>query len=193
MYSQGSGLVCKYVFSTKLILIDSTLLSGVTYVQFRRYAFPCNRLASNPAATNNDIIVPHSVSITAIAFPSKVGSRNLRLNTAPRPLSRIRIRRSIAHSQSRYRYVVQPRRHTSVSTQMVLKARPSIRWQRLGRRDTLWGQIRQSSVVGFAVVHEDLGLSSDAEVFVCALSRVGHGDEGYVGVGQSFCGFAVGC
>ena len=66
---------------------------------------------------------------------------------------------------------------------MVLKARPGVCRKRLGGSDTLRRQVWQGGVVCFAVVHEDLGLTADTEMLSCALSGVGHGDEGDVGVG----------
>jgi hypothetical protein len=43
------------------------------------------------------------------------------------------------------------------------------------------------------VVHEDLALSTDAEVLSSSLSRVRHGDEGDVGVGDGLGGLTSGC
>ncbi len=46
-------------------------------------------------------------------------------------------------------------------------------------------EVGQGSIVGFAVVHEDLALAADAEMLLAALSRVGHGDEGHMRGGES--------
>jgi hypothetical protein len=75
---------------------------------------------------------------------------------------------------------------------MVLKARPGVRRQWLGCRDTVGTEIWKGGIVGLAVVHEYLGLAANAEMFLCALGGVGHRDEGDVGVGQGFGGFAGG-
>lgn len=71
---------------------------------------------------------------------------------------------------------------------MILNALPSVGLE--GRRsgNALRREIGQGSVVRLMVVHEDLALSTDAEVLSSRLGRVGHGDEGDVGVGNGLGG-----
>ena len=72
---------------------------------------------------------------------------------------------------------------------MVLKASPGVGGEFCGSSNAIGGEIRECGVVGLAVVHQDLGLSTDAEMFLGALRGVGHGDERDVGVSQGLGGF----
>lgn len=149
------------------------------------------KLTPNPAPTNDNIIVPKRIDITPIALPPKVHACNLRHRRPPLPLCRIRVGHSSLDRQARHCRIVQPRLHCPVSTQVVLEARPGVDWEGGRCSDTLGREVRKSSVVCLAVVHEDLGLAADAEVLFGALSGIGHGDEGDVRIGQGFGSFPV--
>lgn len=118
-------------------------------------------------------------------------SGDLGLHRTPAPSLRVGVLRAVANRQPSNRHVVQPRLDAAVGTQVVLEACPCVGRQRLRRRDAVGRQVRKRSIIRFAVVHEDLGLASDAQVLVGSLSRVGHGDEGYVRIGESLACFPV--
>jgi hypothetical protein len=141
------------------------------------------RRTTHPRRANSNIIIPESIRITPIALPSKIHSRDLRLNRAARPLLRIRIWCRARRRQCRDRRTVQPCLHAAVRAQVVLETLPGAGGEGFRGGDAVGGEVGQCRVVGFAVVHEDFGLSAYAEVLFCALGRVGHRDEGDVGVG----------
>jgi hypothetical protein len=149
-------------------------------------------LTPNPSRANRYIIIPESIRIPAIRLPAKVDPRNLRLEGAPLPLRPIRIANARLDREPRDRRAVQPRLDAAVGAKVVLEAAPLVRGERRRACDALRRQIRERRVVAFAVVHEDFALAADAEVLLCALGRVGHRDEGHVGVGEGFGGFPGG-
>jgi hypothetical protein len=154
-------------------------------------SFINNHLTSDLLIANNNIIIPESVCISAIALPAKVNTRRLRLNAAPLPLRRIRVAYTRLRRQPRDSSPVEPGLDASVRADVVLEAAPGVGGDGDGGRDALGREVWKSGVVGLAVVHHDLGLSADTQVLVGALGGVGVGDESDVGVGECLRGFAV--
>ena len=149
-----------------------------------------NHLTTDLLITDNNVIIPESVRISTIALPAKVDARRLRLNTAPLPLRRIRVAHTGLRRQPRDSSAVEPGLDASVRADVVLEAAPSVGGDGDGGRDALGREVWESGVVGFTVVHHDLGLSADTQVLVGALGGVGVSDESDVGVGERLCGFA---
>lgn len=150
-----------------------------------------HRLTSNTRTANNDIVIPECVGISTIRLPPKVNTRDLGLKATPRPLSGIGVCSSRLDGQSINSGVVQPCFHGAISSQVVLETLPRAGGKRFGGRDALRGEVGECGIVGFAVVHDDLGLTTNAEMLAGGLCGVGHCDEGYVGVGQGLGRFAV--
>jgi hypothetical protein len=134
-------------------------------------------LAPDPRPTNNNIIIPDGISVTSITLPAKVHARNLRLDGAPLPLRSIGVRHARLDRKSSNSGVIQPCLNSAVSAEMVLEASPGVGGESGGSSDSLGREVGQRGVVGFAVVHQDLGLATDAQMLLSALSRVGHGYE----------------
>lgn len=141
---------------------------------------------SNPRRADSDIIIPESVRVPSVRLPPKVHGRYLRLDAAPLPLRGVRVRHAGLAGQAGDHGPVQPRLDRSVRSEVVLEALPGVCREGLGGRHALRGEIREGGVVGFAIVHEDLVLPADSEVLLLPLGRVGHGDEGHVGVCEGF-------
>ena len=158
----------------------------------REFNLPMHtHLTTNLLIANNNVIIPESVGITTIALPAKVNTRWLRLNAAPLPLRRIGVAHTRLRRQPRDSSPVEPGLDASVRADVVLEAAPSVGGDGDGGRDALGREVWESGVVGFTVVHHDLGLSADTQVLVGALGGVGVRDESDVGVGECLGGFAV--
>ena len=151
-----------------------------------------NHLTTDLLVANNNVIIPEGVRISTIALPAKVNTRRLRLNAAPLPLRRIRVAHTRLRRQPRDSSAVEPGLDASVRADVVLEAAPGVGGDGDGGGDALGREVWESGVVGFTVVHHDLGLSADTQVLVGALSRVGVSYESDVGVGECLCGFAGG-
>jgi hypothetical protein len=134
-------------------------------------------LAPDPRSTNHNIIIPDGISVATITLPTKVHARNLRLDAAPLPLRSIGVRDARLDRQARNSSIVQPRLNSAVSAEMVLEASPGVGGESGGSGNALGREVGKCGVVGFAVVHQDLGLATDAQMLLGALSRVGHGYE----------------
>jgi len=150
-----------------------------------------NGLASDTSGANDDIVVPESVSIATVGFPTEVNGRDLGHEAAPRPLAGVGVRGALLDGQTGDGGVVQPGFEGAVGAQVVLKAIPATRGKGGRGGDPLRGKVGQRRVVGLPVVHEDLALPADAQVLLGTLRRVGHGDEGDVGVGEGLGGFSI--
>ena len=150
-----------------------------------------NHLTTDLLIANNNVIIPEGIGISTIALPAKVNTRWLRLNAAPLPLRRIGVAHTRLRRQPRDSSPVEPGLDASVRADVVLEAAPSVGGDGDGGRDALGREVWESGVVGFTVVHHDLGLSADTQVLVGALGGVGVRDESDVGVGECLGGFAV--
>lgn len=169
------------------------ILSLVQYTQSPRRNpshFSLHLSAAHPRRGNRNVIIPKRIGVPPIRLPAKVNSRNLGLEAAALPLRSISISDARFGRQPGNGIPVKPCLDRSVRSEMVLKTLPGARGE-LGRGGDPGGRkIRQGGVVGFAVEHEDLVLAPDPQVFLAALGRVGHGDEGDVRVGEGFLGFS---
>jgi hypothetical protein len=168
---------------TSIILAQFTSRENKSFIN--------NHLTTNLLIANNNIIIPESVRISTIALPAKVNTRRLGLNAAPLPLRRIRVAHTGLRRQPRDSSPVEPGLDAAVRADVVLEAAPGVGGDGDGGGDALGREVWESGVVGFTVVHQDLGLSADAQVLVGALGGVGVSDECDVGVGECLCGFAV--
>lgn len=74
---------------------------------------------------------------------------------------------------------------------MVFEALPGSGLEGGGSSDTVRGKIGEGSIIGLAVVHQDLALAADAEMLLGSLGGIGHRHEGNVGVGEGLGGFPV--
>jgi hypothetical protein len=133
-------------------------------------------LAPNPTATNHNIIIPKRIHRIPITLPPKIHTCNIRRIRLTRPLIIIRIRDRQAHNRA----IIQPGLDDSAGAEMVLETLPAAGGEGFRGGDALGGEVGEGRVVGFPVVHEDLGLAADAEVVARGLGGVGHGDEGDV-------------
>ena len=165
----------------------STVLAQFVSREFNFY----NHLTTDLLVAHNDVIIPESVRISTIALPAKVNTRRLRLNAAPLPLRRIGVAHTGLRRQPRDSSAIEPGLDASVRADVVLEAAPGVGGDGDGGGDALGREVWESGVVGFTVVHHDLGLSADTQVLVGALGGVGVRDESDVGVGECLCGFAV--
>ena len=143
-------------------------------------------LAPNPRRANRDIIIPEGIGIATIALPAKVHTGDLRDGRSPLPLCCVGVSDTRLDCQAGDSSIVEPGFNRAVSAEMVLEAGPCVRRKSSGRGNALRRKIGQRGVISFAVVHDDFGLATDAEVLVGALGGVRHGDEGDVRVGQGF-------
>lgn len=123
----------------------------------------------NPCRANRNIIIPESIGIASIALPTKVNSRNLRLDRAPLPLGSIGVGNTRLAGKPSNNLVIQPSLDSTVGSKVILEALPAAGGEGGGGGDTLRREVREGGVVGLAVVHEDLALAADAEVLVAAL------------------------
>lgn len=86
---------------------------------------------------------------------------------------------------------VQPGFDGTIGTQVILETLPGAGGKRDRGGGALWGHVGHGSIVGLAVVHQDLVLATKAEMLAGALGGVRHGEEGNVVRGQSVGGSAV--
>lgn len=137
--------------------------------------------ASDTGRANSDVVVPESVDIPTVRLPTEVDSGDFGLDRALRPLVGVGVGLGRKTSNG---IAIQPSLNGAVGAQVVFEAFPGA--GRKGGRggNALWGEGGKGGVVGLAVVHQDLALATNAEMFSGGLSGVGHGDEGDVGVGE---------
>ena len=178
---------CGFGNASRSALTDTPFFAPLPYRLARLGGSPNPRRtlsASNAGRADGNVVVPEGVGVPAIRLPAKVDGSGLRLDAAPLPLGGIRVAHTRLRCQPSDNVAVQPRLDRAISSEVILEALPAA--SREGRRggDALRGEVGERGIIGLAVVHQNLALPTDAEVLLGSLGGVGHGDEGYVRVGQ---------
>lgn len=145
----------------------------------------------NATRLNGDVVVPERISVPAIRFPSEVNAGDLGDVGFCLELGGGGIRNTWVDSKTRDRVAVQPGLDSAIGAQVILEALEGTgrKWDRLG--GALRRHVGHGSVVGLAIIHQNLILAAKAKILASALGRVRHGEEGNVVGGQSRCGLAV--
>jgi hypothetical protein len=147
-------------------------------------------ITTNTAPTNGDVVVPEGVDIVTVRLPTEVNSSNLGLDGASLPLVCIRIGDTRLFRKTSNSISVQPSLNTAVGAQVIFETFPGTDGKCDRGGNALRREVWEGRIVDFAIVHQDLALTADAEMLVGALGGVRHGDEGDVIVGEGSCGFA---
>jgi hypothetical protein len=147
--------------------------------------------APNTAGADDDVIVPEGIGVATIRLPSEIDGSNLGLKRAPLPLSGVGIINTGLDGKSVDGVSVQPSLNGTVGSYVVLEALPTAGGKGGRGSNALRGEVGKRRVVSLAVVHQDLALASNTQVFLSTLGRVGHGDEGDVSVGEGLGGFSA--
>jgi hypothetical protein len=142
------------------------------------------RGASDTARADGDVIVPEGIRVSSVRLPAKVDSADLGLDATPLPLGGVGVGHTGLAGETGDGFAVQPCLDGAIGAQVVLEALPTAGGKGSGGGDTLGRQVGQGGIVRFTIVHQDLALAADPEVFIGSLGGVGHGDEGDVRVCQ---------